>query len=80
MLNMGLPAYATLGSILHARATHSPRTIRRYATTGCSNIDAGPLDGGLRYGEITTVAGASGAGKTLVYPMTYSYASTYRTD
>ena len=38
------------------------------ANSGSATIDQDALEGGFRYGEITSVAGASGTGKTLVGP------------
>ncbi len=35
-------------------------------SSGSTIIDQGPLEGGLSYGEITSIAGASAMGKTLV--------------
>ena len=36
------------------------------ASSGSSILDEAALEGGLRYGEITSIAGASGMGKSLV--------------
>ena len=36
------------------------------ANSGSATIDQNALEGGFRYGEITSIAGASGTGKTLV--------------
>ena len=64
---MDLAATVTLGSTLHARASQVPRPSQVVAPTGCAAIDRSALGGGFRYGEITTIAGAHGAGKTLVW-------------
>ncbi len=40
------------------------------ASSGCAVIDEKALDGGFRYGEITSIAGTSGTGKTLVGSIT----------
>ena len=37
------------------------------ASTGCPAVDESALEGGFRYGEITSIAGSSGVGKTLVF-------------
>lgn len=44
----------------HAHATPAP------ASSGSAVIDEQALCGGFRYGEITSIAGISGTGKTLV--------------
>ena len=36
------------------------------ASCGLSTVDEAALDGGFRYGEITSIAGTSGMGKNLV--------------
>ncbi len=36
------------------------------ASSGSTILDQAALEGGFRYGEITSIAGASGMGKTLV--------------
>lgn len=36
------------------------------ASSGSTILDEAALEGGIRYGEITSIAGASGTGKTLV--------------
>ena len=61
------PARPQLGHNVLAAAeslfkSHPPR----YASTGCARIDEQVLKGGFRYGEITSVAGGAGSGKTLV--------------
>ena len=35
-------------------------------SSGSTTLDEAALEGGFRYGEITSIAGASGIGKTLV--------------
>lgn len=46
----------------HESARPSP------ASSGSAIIDQNALEGGFRYGEITSIAGASGTGKTVVGP------------
>ena len=55
-----------LGSnlLVSAQAHESDRPLP--ANSGSATIDQDTLDGGFRYGEITSIAGASGTGKTLV--------------
>ena len=55
-----------LGSnlLVSAQAHESARPLP--ANSGSSIIDQNALGGGFRYGEITSIAGASGTGKTLV--------------
>ncbi|MDI1486733.1 MAG: hypothetical protein OHK93_005994 [Ramalina farinacea] len=61
------PARPQLGHNVLAAAesfirSHPPRS----ASTGCARIDEQVLKGGFRYGEVTSVAGGAGSGKTLV--------------
>ena len=64
---MADPAPPILGSTLLAAALARSRSHPALPPlcTGYPSIDTA-LDGGLRFGEITSVAGASGMGKTLV--------------
>ena len=55
-----------LGSNLLTAAVEHERLKPKPASSGSLGIDIDALDGGFRYGEITSVAGASGMGKTLV--------------
>lgn len=61
-------ALALLGSSLlvsaHAHESARPSP----ASSGSAIIDENALEGGFRYGEITSIAGASGTGKTVVGP------------
>jgi len=55
-----------LGSnLLRAARIHDTQR-RAPASSGSAVIDEKALDGGFRYGEITSIAGSSGMGKTLV--------------
>lgn len=55
-----------LGSTLYAAAKTKATLLRPPASSGCTGIDEVALDGGFRYGEITSIAGARGTGKTTV--------------
>ena len=61
-----LPAPPLLGSNLLAAARAHENTRPAPASSGSAALDEGALSGGFRYGEITSIAGASGTGKTLV--------------
>ena len=63
---MDLTANVVLGSSLHVQSRQLPRRTHTAAPTGCAAIDTHALDGGFRYGEVATIAGANGTGKTLV--------------
>ena len=66
---MSYPSQAApplLGSILLASAQAHEKARPKPASSGSATIDQNALDGGFRYGEITSIAGASGTGKTLV--------------
>lgn len=55
-----------LGSnLLTAARVHEHRRPEP-ASSGSVVIDENALDGGFRYGEITSIAGTNGMGKTLV--------------
>ena len=60
------PAPPLLGSNLLAAARAHESTTPTPASSGSAALDEGALSGGFRYGEITSIAGASGTGKTLV--------------
>ena len=61
------PATPQLGhNVLAAAESFIKSPPPRSATTGCARIDEQVLKGGFRYGEVTSVAGAAGSGKTLV--------------
>ena len=60
------PAPPLLGSNLLAAARAHESTRPTPASSGCAALDEAALSGGFRYGEITSIAGASGTGKTLV--------------
>ncbi|CAF9938367.1 MAG: hypothetical protein ALECFALPRED_007621 [Alectoria fallacina] len=55
-----------LGSSLLASAKAHEKARPLPASLGSATIDQNALDGGFRYGEITSIAGASGMGKTLL--------------
>lgn len=60
------PAPPLLASTLLALEETCDRLRLPPASTGLASLDELALDGGFRYGEITSIAGASGMGKTLV--------------
>ena len=55
-----------LGSTLLKLAENEDGRRPSPASCGCAAIDQMALEGGFRYGEITSIAGAAGTGKTLV--------------
>ena len=59
-------APALLASNLLAAARAHENSKLRPASSGSAVVDEEALSGGFRYGEITSIAGASGTGKTLV--------------
>ncbi|MCJ1244164.1 hypothetical protein MMC30_001362 [Trapelia coarctata] len=59
------PAPPILGLALLSATISNPKTAPDPASTGCITLDKA-LRGGFRYGEITSMAGASGMGKTLI--------------
>ena len=63
-------ARVILGSSLLAVARTHDKLRVSPASSGSAIIDEMALDGGFRYGEISSVAGINGTGKTLVslYP------------
>lgn len=60
------PAPPLLASTLLALEETRDRLRLPPASTGLASLDELALDGGFRYGEITSIAGTSGMGKTLV--------------
>ncbi|MCJ1436757.1 hypothetical protein MMC27_006139 [Xylographa pallens] len=62
---MAEPAQPILGSTLLATALANTNPKLAPASTSCATLDTA-LHGGFRYGEITSLAGASGMGKTLI--------------
>jgi len=62
---MAEAAQPVLGSTLLATALAKTEPELAPASTSCHTLDTA-LHGGFRYGEITSLAGASGTGKTLV--------------
>lgn len=72
------PALPLLASTVLALEETRERLRLPPASTGLASLDELALDGGFRYGEITSIAGASGMGKTLVWywiPNPTSFAS-----
>lgn len=59
-------APALLGSTLLANEEKHECTKPASASAGNRSVDGAVLNGGFRYGEITSVAGAIGTGKTTV--------------
>ena len=59
-------APAQLASTLLEAALLKKGSTPAPASSGLDEIDSAALHGGFRYGEITSIAGASGMGKTLV--------------
>lgn len=55
-----------LGSHLHAAARRHQYLTPKPASSGSASPDEKALLGGFRYGEITSIAGSQGTGKTLV--------------
>lgn len=55
-----------LGSALLATAKAEKGMLREPLSCGLASIDNVVLDGGFRYGEIMSIAGATATGKTLV--------------
>ncbi|MCJ1284195.1 hypothetical protein MMC26_003526 [Xylographa opegraphella] len=62
---MAESAQPILGSTLLATALAKTKLRVSPASTGCATIDAA-IHGGFRYGELISLAGASGMGKTLI--------------
>ncbi|KAL8659467.1 MAG: hypothetical protein Q9226_000426 [Calogaya cf. arnoldii] len=60
------PAPALLGSTLLVNEEKLDASKPSPLSSGLDTLDREALDGGFRYGEITSVAGASGTGKTLL--------------
>lgn len=73
---MSEPAPPILGSTLLAAALSNPKPALVPTSTGCASLDTA-LYGGFRYGEITSIAGASGMGKTLVSQLSPILSSSY---
>lgn len=55
-----------LASTLLGAAEAHAKTRPSSASSGLNIVDDVALNGGFRYGEITSIAGGSGSGKTLV--------------
>ncbi|MCJ1387699.1 hypothetical protein MMC18_000542 [Xylographa bjoerkii] len=68
---MAKSAQPVLGSILLATVLAKKEPKLAPASTSCRTLDTA-LHGGFRYGEITSLAGASGMGKTLVRPFSHN--------
>lgn len=67
-----------LASTLLAAAEGTVKSRPSSASSGLDNIDDLALHGGFRYGEVTSIAGASGSGKTLVGDLSTFFFSQYR--
>ena len=72
---MAGPAPPILGSALLEAERRKSTFEDVFLPTGCSLIDTSSLQGGFRYGEITSVAGASETGKSLVLNLQASHVS-----
>lgn len=66
MADINGPAPGLVASTLLTTAEAHERNRPGPVGTGVTSIDQQALSGGFRYGEITSIAGASGTGKTLV--------------
>ena len=66
MANEDPAAPGLLASTLLAAAEAHAKSRPSSASSGLDVIDDLALNGGFRYGEVTSIAGASGSGKTLV--------------
>ncbi|KAL9610679.1 MAG: hypothetical protein Q9167_004627 [Letrouitia subvulpina] len=64
MENLAEVAPVLLGSTWFKAAESRKGTILQPASSGCHFIDSKVLDGGFRYGEITSITGTKGSGKT----------------
>ena len=60
------PAPSLLASTLLSAAKLQRNRVPLPASSGCAALDEQVLGGGFRYGEISSIAGASGTGKTTV--------------
>lgn len=65
MANTHPPAPGILASTLLAGAQSREKFFGQSASSGSPSIDLA-LKGGFRYGEVTSIAGATGSSKTLV--------------
>lgn len=61
-----LVALPSLASAILMTAEAEESSLRAPVSCGLATIDDLVLDGGFRYGEITSIAGATATGKTLV--------------
>lgn len=66
MANTEDAASGLLGSTLLSKIESQSDTTPKSVSSGCPEIDDQALAGGFRYGEIASIAGASGTGKTAV--------------
>ncbi|KAL8825762.1 MAG: hypothetical protein Q9170_007669 [Blastenia crenularia] len=79
MSNLDEVAPALLGSTLLINEETYEASALALASSGNLSIDREALDGGFRYGEITTIAGGTGTGKTtLAYQAIVSHLVTYK--
>lgn len=73
-------AIGFLGSSLLALAQSHESLKPAPACSGSTILDDAALAGGFRYGEITSIAGASGMGKTMVGCLLYQRKAEGKTD
>ncbi|KAL8784082.1 MAG: hypothetical protein Q9195_009191 [Heterodermia aff. obscurata] len=66
-----------LGSSLHSAALSRVIHIPERLSSGSASIDDQALEGGFRYGEITSIAGAHGTGKTTVPQLAFHAIASY---
>lgn len=66
-----------LASVLLEAALAKKRSTPAPASSGLDDIDSAVLQGGFRYGEITSIAGVSGVGKTLVGSLVFFYCKVH---
>lgn len=66
MVDIDQAALGTVASTLLKAAEAHEKTRSVPVGTGLASVDHRALNGGFRHGEITSIAGASGTGKTLV--------------
>lgn len=64
---MAEPSLPVLGSALLAKSLVRAQSKPFSVGTGCPEINS-VLGSGFEYGRLTSIAGASGMGKTLVWP------------
>lgn len=65
-MDVSEPATGILGSTLLSASKTNANRVLPYLSSGCTGIDEEALSGGFNYGEITSIAGSNGTGKTTV--------------